>query len=208
MAEKAVANIDANSAAAILRGLKVGFAFTGSHCTLAKAVEAMAKLYDMGVKIIPIISETVRDSDTRFGSAQSWREEICLAAGGAEIIDSIVAAEPIGPKSLLDVLVIAPCSGNTLGKLACGITDTTVTMSAKAHLRNQKPLVIALSTNDALSANCKNIGLLLNTKNIFFVPFGQDNPMAKATSMVADMQQIPQTVALAAQNIQIQPLLV
>ena len=155
MAEKAVPNIDANSAAAILRGLKVGFAFTGSHCTLTKAVAAMARLYDMGVEIVPIISESVRDSDTHFGSAQSWREEIRLAAGGAEIIDSIVAAEPIGPKGLLDVLVIAPCSGNTLGKLACGITDTTVTMSTKAHLRNQKPVVIALPPMMPLAQTAK-----------------------------------------------------
>jgi len=190
-----------------LSGIRIGFAFTGSHCTMAKAVPVMGRLYEAGAEIIPIISESIRDSDTRFGTAQSWKEEITLASGGANIIDTIIKAEPIGPKSLLDIMVIAPCSGNTLGKLSYGITDSTVTMAAKAHLRNQKPLVLAISTNDALAANCRNIGQLMNTKNIFFVPFGQDNPIEKETSLVADMTLIPQTVLMALSGKQIQPVL-
>ena len=191
----------------ILKDVKIGFALTGSFCTLDKAIKAMEDLYLMGADIYPIISENVKISDTRFGTANSWREKILLASGKDSIIESIIQAEPIGPKSLFDIVVIAPCSGNTLGKLANGIVDTTVLMAAKAHLRSLKPLVLAISTNDGLSGSCKNIGLLLNYKNIFFVPFGQDNPVEKTNSLVSDMGKIPETIRMALTGRQIQPIL-
>lgn len=191
-----------------LRGLKIGFALTGSHCTLAQGVAAMARLSGLGAEILPIISPAVQHDSSRFGSAAEWREKICRASAQDEIIDSIVAAEPIGPKGLLDVVVIAPCSGNTLAKLANGITDSAVLMAAKAHLRNQRPVVLAIATNDGLGFNAKNIGLLLHSKLIYFVPFGQDDAQGKPNSLIADMVQIPQTVVAALAGKQIQPLLI
>ena len=172
----------------VLKNKKVGYALTGSFCTLEYSVKAMEKLRLMGADIWPIISENVKNCDTRFGSAKSWKEKILAASGKETIIDSIMMAEPIGPKSLFDILLIAPCSGNSLGKLANGIVDTTVLMAAKAHLRGLKPLVLAISTNDGLSGSCRNIGLLLNYKNIYFVPFGQDNPETKTNSLISDME--------------------
>ncbi len=193
---------------AVLKGVRVGFALTGSHCTLSKAIKAMQELYLLGAEITPIISPSVKDYDTKFGLAGDWRDEIIEASGNSVIIDNIIDAEPIGPQQLLDIVIIAPCSGNSLAKLAGGIIDTAVLMAAKSHMRNRKPVVLAISTNDGLGANGKNIGHLLNCKNIFFVPFGQDNPHIKANSLIADMQQVPQTVAKALQGEQIQPLLV
>lgn len=193
---------------AALNGLNIGFALTGSHCTFERVIAQMGRLKELGATVYPIISDTVRLTDTRFGKACEWREKILAAGGNPEIIDSMVGAEPVGPDKFLDVLLIAPCSGNTLGKLANGITDSPVLMAAKAHLRNQKPLILAVSTNDGLGANGKNIGLLLNTKHIFFVPFGQDNPLAKPNSLMADMKQIPQALVFALDNRQIQPMLV
>ncbi|MGI6360726.1 MAG: dipicolinate synthase subunit B [Bacillota bacterium] len=191
-----------------LTGLRIGFALTGSHCTLKSAVVALKDLRDAGADILPIISENVKTSDTKFGLAGDWREQIIAASGSGVIIDSIVKAEPIGPQKLLDLLVIAPCSGNTLGKLANAVTDTPVLMAAKSQLRNSRPIVVAISTNDGLAANAKNIGQLINSKHIYFVPFGQDNPEAKAASVIADMTQIVSTVEKALQQQQIQPLLI
>ncbi|MCL2678649.1 MAG: dipicolinate synthase subunit B [Clostridiales bacterium] len=189
-----------------LAGVKVGFAVTGSHCTLKEAVKAMEEVKKAGAEIMPIISFSVKNEDTKFGRAEFWREKIEGICGGS-LIDSIVLAEPIGPQRLLDVLLIAPCSGNTMAKLALGISDSPVLMAAKAHLRNQKPLVLAISTNDGLGANAKNLGLLLNTKNVYMVPFGQDNPKEKASSLLSDMKRIPSALAEALAGRQLQPVL-
>lgn len=158
-------------------------------------------------QLIPIMSFHSYQTDTRFGTALEFRtviEDICKRP----IVHTISGAEPFGPKKLLDVLVIAPCTGNTLGKLANGISDTPVTLAAKAHLRNARPVVVAVSTNDGLTGNAKNIGTLLNTRNYFFVPFGQDDPANKEASLVAHMDQIPFTVQYALEGKQIQPILV
>lgn len=191
----------------LFNGIKVGFALTGSFCKIDEVFPEIEKLAGEGAVIYPIVSDSVCKNDTRFGrSADNIGKLERLT--GKKIISNIVDAEPIGPKSLLDVLVVAPCTGNTLGKLANGITDNAVTMSVKAHLRNQKPVVIAISTNDGLGANAKNIGLLMNTKNYYFVPFGQDDPAKKCNSLVAKMDMILPAMAGALKGIQIQPVLV
>ena len=185
---------------------RVGFALTGSFCTLEKAIRAMEETAREYPNMVPILSETTGATDTRFGRAADFRqaaEEIC----GHGAVESVREAEPIGPKQLLDVLVIAPCTGNTLAKLAHGITDTTVTMAAKSHLRCGRPVVIAFSTNDGLSASAKNIGELLNRKHYYFVPFGQDDPEKKPTSLAADFELIGKTVEAALEGKQLQPLL-
>ena len=148
-------------------GVKIGFALTGSFCNFSKVVPEMENLAVLGGDIYPIISSNVDTIDTRFGRADEWKKRIEDIAG-RKIIKTIVDAEPVGPKLNLDILIVAPCTGNTLAKLANAITDTPVTMACKAHLRNQRPLVIALATNDGLGANAKNIGLLLNMKNVYF----------------------------------------
>ncbi|MBS1348576.1 MAG: dipicolinate synthase subunit B [Firmicutes bacterium] len=188
-------------------GRKIGFALTGSFCTLDLAVTQMAALRQMGAEILPVISNNVRDMDSRFGTAEYWRKRILDASGADKIIDNIPDAEPIGPQKLCEIMLIAPCTGNTISKLANGVIDTPVLLAAKSHLRNAGPLVIAVATNDGLSANAKNIGKLLNYKYIFFVPFGQDNPSAKPNSLVAHMEQIPQTLEAAFAGKQIQPIL-
>lgn len=190
-----------------LDGLKIGFAITGSFCTIDKVLPEIERLIKEGANISPIISESVNATDTRFGRAEDLKMRL-EGLTGNNIIKTIVQAEPIGPKSLLDVLVVAPCTGNTLGKIASAITDTSVTMAVKAHLRNQKPVIIAMSTNDGLSANAKNIGLLLNMKNIYFVPFGQDDPIKKINSLVANMEMILPTILAALKGEQLQPMLV
>ncbi|TYO97871.1 dipicolinate synthase subunit B [Desulfallas thermosapovorans] len=190
-----------------LEGIKVGFALTGSHCTLDEVLVEMKRVADEGAILYPIISASVDETDTRFGASAGWKEritEIC----GRKIINSIVDAEPVGPEKLLDVLVVAPCTGNTLAKLANAITDGPVLMAVKAHLRNQRPVVIAVSTNDGLSLNARNIGLLLNVKNIYMVPFGQDNPAGKPNSLKAMMNKMVDTIEHALQGKQIQPVLV
>lgn len=186
--------------------LRVGFALTGSFCTFEKALRAMEATAKVYPRLLPIFSETAGATDTRFGRSADFLQaatEIC----GHGVIDSIRAAEPIGPKQLLDVLVIAPCTGNTLAKLATGIADTAVTMAAKAHLRNGRPVVVAVSTNDGLAGAARNIGELLCRKHYYFVPFRQDDPVGKPTSLVADMEQIPATVTAALAGQQLQPLL-
>ncbi len=185
----------------------VGFALCGSFCTFKKVIPQMKKLVDEGYKVIPIMSHTAYNTDTRFGKAKEFNDEIEKICK-EEIIHTITGAEPIGPKELLDVLVIAPCTGNTLGKLANGISDTSVTLATKAHLRNQRPVIIAVSTNDALGASAKNIGLLMNSKNIYFVPMEQDDYINKPNSIVADFKYIPDTVReVLATKIQPQPIL-
>lgn len=184
----------------------VGFAVCGSFCTHAKAMEALEQVKTRFSTVIPIVSECTAATDTRFGPAHELMREmerIC----DRRVISSIREAEPIGPKKLLDLLIIAPCTGNTLGKLACGITDTTVTMAAKAHLRNQRPLLIAPSTNDGLTASAPNLGALLGRKYIYFVPFGQDDPEKKPTSLVADFSLVADAAQAALEGRQLQPLL-
>ena len=184
----------------------VGFAVCGSFCTHAKAMEALEQVKARFSTVIPIVSECTAATDTRFGPAHELMREmerIC----DRRVISSIREAEPIGPKKLLDLLIIAPCTGNTLGKLACGITDTAVTMAAKAHLRNQRPLLIAPSTNDGLTASAPNLGALLSRKYIYFVPFGQDDPVKKPTSLVADFSLVADAAKAALEGRQLQPLL-
>ena len=184
----------------------VGFAVCGSFCTHAKAMEALEQVKARFSTVIPIVSECTAATDTRFGPAHELMREmerIC----DRRVISSIREAEPIGPKKLLDLLIIAPCTGNTLGKLACGSTDTAVTMAAKAHLRNQRPLLIAPSTNDGLTASAPNLGALLSRKYIYFVPFGQDDPVKKPTSLVADFSLVADAAQAALEGRQLQPLL-
>jgi dipicolinate synthase subunit B len=186
--------------------LNIGFAFTGSYCTLNNVIPVLKDIKNKGAKILPIMSENTFSIDTRFGNANDFIEKVEEITEN-KVINSITSAEPIGPNNLLDVLIIAPCTGNTLAKIANGITDTSVTMAAKAHLRNIKPLVIAISTNDGLSANAMNIGLLFCRKNIFFVPFRQDNPLLKENSLVAQMDLIIPTLKSALEGKQHQPVL-
>ena len=186
--------------------IKVGFAFCGSFCTYAKALETLERVKARYGDVTPIVSPSGVDIDTRFGNAHDHlreMERIC----DRRVIDSIAKAEPIGPKGLLDVLVICPCTGNTLGKLAGGITDTAVTMAAKSHLRNQRPVVIAMASNDGLSGAARNIGELLVRKGYYFVPFGQDDPERKPCSLMADFSLIGETVQAALEGRQIQPIL-
>lgn len=185
----------------------VGFAMCGSFCTFKKVIPQIKKLTDDGYRVIPIMSYNAYTTDTRFGKARDFCEEI-EGLCGEKIIYTISGAEPIGPKELLDMLVIAPCTGNTLGKLANGISDTSVTLATKAHLRNQRPVIIAVSTNDALGAAARNIGTLMNSKHIYFVPMKQDDYINKPNSIVADFDYIPDTVReVFATNTQPQPML-
>jgi dipicolinate synthase subunit B len=191
-----------------LKDKKIGIALTGSHCTMEKVLQEIDKLVnEEGARVYPIVSHAIDSMDTRFGTASHWKEALENLTQN-KVITTIVDAEPIGPQDLLDVLVIAPCTGNTMAKLAHGITDTPVLMAAKATLRNQHPVVVAISTNDGLGFNACNLGILLNTKNIFFVPFGQDSPSGKVNSLVAHMNKIGDTIVGSLQGKQIQPVLV
>lgn len=186
--------------------LRVGFAFCGSFCTMMKALDALEETAKRYSDIIPIVSGTVADTDTRFGAAHDFMREmerIC----GRRVIATVKDAEPIGPKKLLDILVVCPCTGNTMAKLANGVTDTSVTMAVKAHLRGGGPVVIAPATNDGLMGSAANIGALLARKNIYFVPFGQDDCKGKPTSLVADFSLVPDAVAAAVRGEQLQPVL-
>lgn len=191
-----------------LRGRKVGVALTGSFCTMAKVMVLIEKLINEEEAIVyPILSENVRDLDSKFGKAEDWKQHL-KAMGCKEPITTIPDAEPIGPTGFLDILLICPCSGNTMAKLCHGITDGPVLMAAKAHLRNEKPLVIALATNDGLGMNAKNLGELLNIKNIYFVPFGQDNAEKKPNSIIFDERKVIEALVLALDGRQIQPILI
>lgn len=180
----------------------VGYAYTGSFCTISKSIEIMKKLVDKGIEILPIMSENAYKTDTRFGDAVDVRNEI-MKICGREVISKIVDAEPLGPKIKLDALIISPCTGNTLSKIANGITDTSVCMAAKAHLRNNRPLIVALATNDALSGNLSNIATLLSRKNIYFTPMIQDDPTNKPHSLVADFDMVETTLLNALRGKQI-----
>ena len=186
--------------------LRVGFAFCGSFCTMSKALDALEQTAARFGPVTPIVSETVAATDTRFGKAHDFMREMERLCD-RRVISTVAGAEPIGPKGLLDVLVICPCTGNTLAKLAHGVTDSSVTMAAKAHLRNGKPLVLALATNDGLAGSAPNLGAMLSRKNVYFVPFGQDDYAGKPTSLVADFSLVPATVESACRGEQIQPIL-
>lgn len=190
-----------------MQGINIGFAVCGSFCTHKSVLEQVENLVKLSYNVTPILSETVYETDTRFGKAKDFIlkiETVC----NKKCIHTIKDAEPIGPKALLDLLLIAPCTGNTLGKLANGITDTSVTMAAKAHLRNERPLLIAVSTNDALGASAKNIGTLFNCKNVYFVPFRQDMPEKKHNSCISDFTLIPDAIKEALNGKQLQPALI
>lgn len=185
----------------------IGFALTGSFCTYHKVIHEIKKLKDAGAKIIPIMSEASSSTDTRFGKAADFIKEIEEITENT-CITTIKDAEPIGPKKLLDALIVAPATGNSISKIANGIADTTVTLAVKSHLRNLRPVLIAVSTNDGLGNNAKNIGILANKKNIYLVPFGQDDFKEKANSLVAKMDLIIPSLKEALSGRQIQPLLI
>lgn len=189
-----------------IKGKKVGVAFTGSFCTYQKVFSELENLSREGAVIQTIFSDAAQTIDSRFGEAKDFVEKARVLSKTKPML-TISQAEPIGPKSLLDILVILPCTGNTIAKLANGITDTPVLMAAKAHLRNDKPLLLSISTNDALGINMKNIGLLLNAKNVYFVPFGQDDPEKKPNSMIAHTELLIPSLEAALEGRQYQPVI-
>lgn len=186
--------------------IRVGFAMCGSFCTFSKAIESIENLINKGVEIVPIMSYNAYSTDTRFGRAKEHIEKIENLCS-RKIICTLTGAEPIGPKKIIDALIIEPCTGNTLAKLASGIADTPVTLSAKSNLRNSNPVIIAVSTNDALGNAAKNIGALQNAKNIYFVPYRQDDPVKKPNSLVADFSMTYDTLIEALDGKQIQPMI-
>ena len=189
-----------------LQGKKIGVAFTGSFCTYQRVFTELKNLVQEGAQVQTIFSNAVQSIDSRFGNAEDFVKEAEKITGIAPML-TIAQAEPIGPKGLLDLLVILPCTGNTIAKLANGITDTPVLMAAKAHLRNEKPLLLSISTNDALGMNMKNIGLLLNAKHVYFVPFGQDNAKKKPNSMIAHTELLVPAAKAALEGKQYQPVI-
>jgi len=184
-----------------------GFAMCGSFCTFSKVIDEMRHMAEAGYNLLPIMSQNAFTTDTRFGKASdfNWEvEDIC----GNKIIKSIVDAEPIGPKKMVDLMIVAPCTGNTMAKLANGITDTSVTMAVKSNLRTGRPVLLAIATNDALAASAQNIGKLLNNKNIYFVPMKQDDPVKKPSSVVADFNLILPAALAALEGKQMQPIFI
>lgn len=191
----------------MLKGKRIGFGLTGSHCTYEEVLPQIEKLVESGAEVVPVVSYTLQSTDTRFGKATDWMKKIEQLTNQKPIC-SIVEAEPLGPKYPLDCMVIAPLTGNSLSKLANALTDSPVLMATKATMRNLKPVVIAISTNDGLGLNGSNIMKLMAAKNIYFVPFGQDSPFQKPNSLVADMTKIKETVIDALNGRQIQPILI
>ena len=189
-----------------LSGCRLGFAVCGSFCNAARAMQAAKACVKEGAVLLPIVSEHFAEMKTRFGAPEQFLEQL-TALGGGTLIRSIQQAEPIGPKAMTDALVVCPCTGNLLGKLANGITDGTVPMAVKSHLRGGKPVILCVSTNDGLSGSARNLGDLLNRRHYYFVPFGQDNPQKKPQSLVADYDLLPDAVAAALRGEQIQPIL-
>src|SRR5579875_1089383 len=190
-----------------LKGKTIGFAVTGSHCTYEEVYPEIQRLVEMGVDVVPIFSNTVLSVSTRFGEAGEWAKKI-EEVTGHEAITTIPEAEPLGPSKRLDCLVIAPCTGSSLSRLAAANTDSAVLMAAKSTMRNDRPVVLAISTNDGLGLNMFNLAKLMNTKNIFFVPFGQDAPHVKMNSLVSLMELIPDTISAALEKRQLQPVLI
>lgn len=187
-------------------GLKIGFAMTGSFCTFGKCFEQAEILKNMGAEIIPVMSETASYTSTRFGSAEENVKKLSLISG-KEVITSIADAEPIGPKNMTDIMVVAPCTSNTASKLANSITDTAVTMAVKSHLRSGKPVVLAIASNDSLLGSAKNIGELFNRKNYYFVPMLQDDCTKKPASLVAEFSMLPEAIESALKGIQLRPII-
>lgn len=187
-------------------GLNIGYALTGSFCTIEKAIDKLEELVTEGASITPIVTDNVLTTDTRFGKAKDFIDRIEKITN-RKVIKNIFEAEPIGPKKLLDLIVIAPCTGNTLAKLTNGISDTSVTLATKAHLRNQGRVLLSVATNDGLGTNAKNIGLLLNTKNVFFVPFGQDNHITKVNSLISNLDLLIPSIESVLKGEQYQPVL-
>lgn len=185
--------------------MNIGYCFTGSFCTFKKSIATLKSLVDSGNAVTPTMSYNAYSTDTRFGKAEDIRKEICTVCS-KDIISTVVDAEPIGPKHMFDVLCVVPCTSNTLAKLANGVNDTPVTMAVKSHLRNNKPVVIGVSTNDALGAAAKNIGVLMNSRNFYFVPMLQDNPCEKPRSLVCDFSKVSGTIKCAAEGIQYNPM--
>ncbi len=183
----------------------IGYAICGSFCTHARSLEVLRSLVEAGETVLPILSEAAAHTDTRFGRADTLRETVTGLCGHTPIL-TVTEAEPLGPRTPLEALIIAPCTGNTLAKMAHGITDGAVTMAAKAHLRQDRPLVVALATNDALSANLGNIGTMLARKGVYFVPMRQDDPVGKPHSLVAELERIPAVLAAAREGRMIRPL--
>ena len=194
------------AAMADLHGIRLGFAVCGSFCNAANALKAAEACVRDGAELLPIVSEHFASMKTRFGAPEAFLEPL-TALGGGRLIRTIQDAEPIGPKNMTDVLAVCPCTGNLLAKLAAGITDNTVTMAVKSHLRGGKPVIVCISTNDGLAASARNLGDLLNRRHYYFVPFRQDDPRRKPASLVADYALLPETVAAAVQGAQIQPVL-
>jgi len=190
-----------------LKGKKIGFGITGSHCTYDEVFPQIKNLVDEGAEVVPIVTFTVKNTNTRFGKGIDWIEKI-EEVTGRKVIDSIVEAEPLGPKHPLDCMVIAPLTGNSMSKLANALTDSPVLMAAKATMRNQKPVVVGISTNDALGLNGQNLMKLIAAKYLYFIPFGQDDPFKKPNSMVADMSQLAETVESAINGKQLQPMII
>ena len=188
------------------KDVKIGVAFTGSFCTFKEAIDVLKDLKKEGAELYPILSKNSQCTDTRFGKAVDFRKQIEHIAE-RKAMDTIEGAEPIGPSGFLDLLMILPCTGNTLAKLAGAITDGPVLMASKAHLRNEKPLLLAVSTNDALGMNFKNIGLLMNSKHVYFVPFGQDAPGKKPNSMIARLEYVIPAAEAALKGKQLQPVI-
>lgn len=189
-----------------LKGLKIGYALTGSFCTFEKSFEQAQILKNMGAELLPIMSENASSISTRFGSAEDnirKLENICQC----KVVTSIADAEPIGPKNLTDLMLVAPCTSNTVAKLANSITDGTVTMAVKSHLRGSKPVLLAVASNDSLMGSAKNLGVLFNTKNYYFVPMKQDDYIKKPASLVAEFSMIPQAVESALKGIQLRPII-
>lgn len=189
------------------QNLTIGFGMTGSHCTHDEVLPQMKRLVELGANVIPVISHTVATVDSRFGTAEDWKKKIKEITGRTPLM-TIPEVEPFGPEKSLDCYVIAPCTGNSLAKLANALTDSPVLMAAKAQMRNHRPVVVAISTNDALGLNAVNLAKLLAAKDIYFVPFGQDAPEKKPKSMVARMELIPETCLAAIEGKQLQPLIV
>ncbi|MEK4030144.1 MULTISPECIES: dipicolinate synthase subunit B [Bacillaceae] len=190
-----------------LKGKRIGFGITGSHCTYEEVFPQIKKLVELGADVVPVVTATVKGTGTRFGEVGEWVEKIEKVTG-KKVIDSIVAAEPLGPKIPLDCMVIAPITGNSLSKFANAMTDSPVLMAAKATLRNLKPVVLGISTNDALGLNGMNIMRLMPVKNVYFVPFGQDDPIKKPNSMVARMDSLTETIESALEGKQLQPVII
>lgn len=190
-----------------LSGVRIGLAMAASHCNLSRAVDTISLLVSEGAEVTPIVSPSIFRVETRFGTPDFWREQIRRTANH-DILETIPEVEPTGPKHWFDVVAVVPCTGNTLSKLANAINDSPVTMAVKAHLRNERPVVLAITSNDLLGLNAANLGRLMAARNIFFVPYGQDDPIKKPRSLDAHLERIVPTIQEALQGRQVQPILV